>query len=84
MAAEPVSPRELDRLHQRISDAAAELRARMRRQATPGLRLPDDVVRATSEALRGLRASPSVVAGVGAALLAVAGVAAALLARRRQ
>lgn len=84
MAAEPVPSRELDQLHQRIDAAAAELRGRLRRETAPGPRLPDDVVRATSDALRGLRASPSVAAGIGVVLLAVAGVAAALLARRRQ
>ena len=81
MAAKSVPARELDELHQRIGDAIAELRTRVRRQATPGPR-PDEVLRAASDALRGLGISPSVVAGVGAALLAVAGVAAALRARR--
>lgn len=81
MAAKSVPARELDTLHQRIGDAIVDLRARVRRQTTPGPR-PDEVFRAASEALRGLGISPGVVAGLGAALLAVAGVTAALHRRR--
>jgi hypothetical protein len=82
VAAEPVPARELDDLHRRIGDAAAELRARLRRSVSSAPR-PDEAMTAATDVLRGLRVPPAVLAGLGAALLTVAGVTAALLARRR-
>ncbi len=73
MGAQPLSPRELEALHDRIAKDVAELRSRLRRRPAPPPRPSDDLVKAAVEMAHRLRAAPGLAAGVGVALMAVAG-----------